>query len=98
MAAIRILETSIEYLTARVTAITPSDLTSFGVDIAVVATGTLPDDVDFVEAEWEGTDQAKVLIGPTTDLVLADGIYEVFVRVDTGIEAVTMMAGRLTIV
>lgn len=98
MSAITIPEASLEYLTAHVKAIQPDDLSVFQVEIAVVATGTLPDDVDFVEAEWEGTDHAKVLIGPTSEIVLSDGIYEVFVKVDTGIEEVVMAAGRLTIV
>lgn len=90
---LRIPSTSKEYLHVPVTGAEGS----MPVEIAVVAS-TLeePASGDWKAAVWDGTD-AKVLIGPGTSLVLANGLYRAWVRVTASPEMPVIRAGLLKI-
>jgi hypothetical protein len=66
------------------------------VDIAVVARDAEPDNGDWHTATWDDGN-AKILIGPDTDLPLTDGVYSVWVRVTSTPEIPAMRAGLLRI-
>lgn len=86
---------SVEYLHVPVTGAT----SSMPVDIAIVARDTEPADGDWHTAAWNGSDttEAKVLIGPDTDLPLTDGVYSVWVRVTSTPEIPVIRAGILRV-
>ena len=89
--------TSTEYLHVPVTAPTGVDLTSAPVRIAVVAHRTDPADNEWHTAEWAGAD-ARILVGPGSDLELAAGDYRVWINVDPpGSEDIVRRAGILSV-
>jgi hypothetical protein len=81
-----------EYLHVPVTGATDS----MPVHIAIVARDTEPADDDWNAATWDGSD-AKLLIGPGSDMVLTDGVYSVWVRVTASPEQPALKAGLLRI-
>lgn len=83
---------SVEYLHIPVTGATED----MPVEIAVVARDTEPGEEDWHTAAWDGSD-AKILIGPGTDLALTDGVYSTWVRVTSTPEIPAMRAGLLRI-
>lgn len=82
-----------EYLHVPVTGATGS----MPVEIAVVARTAEPVDEDWQAALWDGSD-AKLLIGPGTDLALAAGFYSVWVRVTAAPELPVLRSGLLQII
>lgn len=66
------------------------------VEIAVVGRDAEPADSDWKPAAWDGTD-AKILIGPGSALILAEGVYSVWVRVTASPERPALKAGLLRI-
>lgn len=89
---------STEYLHVPVDAPAGVDLTGAPVRIAAVAHRDNPAVSEWKTAEWVDGD-ARLLIGPGTDLVLARGDYRVWVSVDPpGAEAITRMSGHLGVI
>jgi hypothetical protein len=66
------------------------------VDIAFVGFGAEPGEPDWQTAEWS-SGSARVLVGPDSDVVLADGLYEVWVRVTAAPELPAVKSGLLRI-
>jgi hypothetical protein len=67
------------------------------VEIAVVPAGTEePAEDDWLPAVW-ASGQARILIGPGGDVELADGVYEVWVRVTASPEVPVLKSGLLRI-
>ncbi|NUP15370.1 MAG: hypothetical protein HOZ81_04560 [Streptomyces sp.] len=90
--------TSTEYLHVPVTAPTGTNLTGVPVRIAIVAHRADPDDDEWHNADWVGSD-ARLLIGPGTDTVLAAGDYRVWINIDPpGGEDIVRKAGILSVV
>ncbi len=89
--------TSKEFLHVPITA--SSSLSSYPVDMAVVAYGAEPDSGDWKTAAWEST-TAKILIGPGSSAIgaLAEGIYGVWVRITTVEEKPVLYSGIVKIV
>ncbi|MGW0905015.1 hypothetical protein [Streptomyces sp. NPDC002853] len=86
---------STEYLKIPVTAAVGVDLTGSPVRIAAVAHRDNPSGAEWKTAEWAGGD-ARLLIGPGSELVLARGDYRVWVSVDPpGAENITRVSGHL---
>lgn len=88
---------STEYLHVPVTAPTGVDLDGAPVRIAVVAHRANPDDDEWHTAAWADSD-ARVLIGPGTDIVLAPGDYRVWINIDPpGSEDIVRQSGVLSV-
>lgn len=84
-----------EYLHVPVTG--QGDVDSFPVEIAVIPNGQEePAGGDWHTAQWDGTD-AKILIGPGTDVELDDGTYQVWVRLTATPEVPAIHSGPLRI-
>lgn len=68
------------------------------VELAVIDAGAEePEEVDWVPADvWDGT-TAKLLVGPAGTLELADGTYQVWVRVTAPPEKPVVRSGLLEI-
>ncbi|MGW5638736.1 hypothetical protein [Streptomyces sp. NPDC003832] len=89
--------TSTEYLHIPVTVPAGVDTGASPVQIAVVAHRANPDEDEWHAAAWVGS-EARILIGPGTDIVLTAGDYRVWINVDPpGGENVVRRAGILTI-
>lgn len=89
--------TSTEYLHIPVTAPTGVDLDSAPVQIAVVAHRANPADDEWHTAAWADND-ARILIGPGTDIVLAAGDYRVWINIDPpGSEDIVRQSGVLSV-
>lgn len=89
--------TSTEYLHIPVTPPPGVDLTGAPVRIAVVAHRANPDDDEWHTAEW-ADDDARILIGPGTDIVLTAGGYRVWISVDPpGAENIVRQSGVLSV-
>ncbi|MYY79760.1 MULTISPECIES: hypothetical protein [unclassified Streptomyces] len=86
---------STEYLHVPIDGPDGVDLTAFPVKVAVVAHRDNPSGSEWQEADLiDG--EARLLIGPGTELTLARGDYRVWVSVDPpGAENVTRIAGHL---
>ncbi|MEU6990376.1 hypothetical protein ABZ953_06895 [Streptomyces sp. NPDC046465] len=86
---------STEYLYIPVDAHDGVDLTAAPVKVAAVAHRDNPSGDEWQTADWVGG-EARVLIGPGSELVLARGDYRVWVSVDPpGAENITRNAGHL---
>jgi hypothetical protein len=89
--------TSTEYLHIPVTLPDGVDPASTPVRVAVVAHRADPADSEWHPADWAGRD-ARILVGPGSDLILAAGDYRVWINLDPpGVENVVRKAGILTI-
>ncbi|WP_369211322.1 hypothetical protein [Streptomyces flavofungini] len=85
---------STEYLHVPVTAPAGTDLAG----MPVVAHRAAPTESEWRTAAWSGSD-ARLLIGPDTDTVLAAGDYRVWINIDpSGSEDIVRPAGILTII
>ena len=88
---------STEYLRVPVTLPAGVDSTATPVRVAVVAHRDNPADSEWHAADWAGSN-ARVLIGPGTDIELTAGDYRVWINLDPpGSENVVRKAGILTI-
>ncbi|MFE9735457.1 hypothetical protein ACFYO9_33940 [Streptomyces sp. NPDC005863] len=86
---------STEYLHIPVEGPDGVDLAGSPVKIAAVAHRDNPSEAEWQTADWVG-DEARILIGPGSELVLARGDYRVWVSVDPpGAENITRMSGHL---
>ncbi|MEU5772706.1 hypothetical protein ABZ819_05295 [Streptomyces venezuelae] len=86
---------STEYLHVPIDGPDGVDLTAFPVKVAVVAHRDNPSGGEWKDADWAGG-EARLLIGPGTEVALARGDYRVWVSVDPpGAEAITRIAGHL---
>ncbi|MFD4547272.1 hypothetical protein [Streptomyces sp. NPDC058466] len=89
---------STEYLHIPVTAPAGVDLTTASVRIAVVAHRTDPADSEWHNADWVGS-EARILVGPTSGLVLAAGDYRVWINLDPpGAESIVRKSGVLSVI
>ncbi|MFF0736881.1 hypothetical protein ACFYVK_35370 [Streptomyces chartreusis] len=89
--------TSTEFVHVPVTVPAGVDTGSTPVRIAVVAHRANPDDDEWHTAAWAGSD-ARVLVGPGTDLVLTAGDYRVWIAVDPpGAENIVRQSGVLSV-
>ncbi|MFI8872470.1 hypothetical protein [Streptomyces sp. NPDC055243] len=87
--------TSTEYLHVPVTAPAGVDLTGAPVKIAAVAHRDNPSGTEWKTAEWNAG-EARLLIGPGSELALTRGDYSVWVSVDPpGAENITRKSGHL---
>jgi hypothetical protein len=98
----RIPSESVEFLSAWVDSGGEATLSSQPVAIALTAERQDPDDdTTWLTASWTGTADtaraAAILIGPGTSHEIAEGRYEVWVRVVDNPEVPIVHAGRLTI-
>ena len=88
---------STEYVHVPVTLPAGVDSGDTPVRIAVVAHRSNPTDAEWHAADWAGSD-ARILVGPDSDIVLAAGDYRVWINLDPpGLEDVVRRAGILTI-
>lgn len=88
---------STEYLHVPVDAPAGVDLTAAPVKIAAVAHKNNPSGSEWKTATWVDG-EARLLIGPTTELALTRGDYHVWVSVDpAGAESITRKAGLLLV-
>lgn len=88
---------STEFMHIPVTVPAGVDTGSTPVRVAVVAHRANPADTEWHAAAWAGSD-ARILIGPGTSIVLAQGDYRVWINIDPpGSEDVVRKAGILTI-
>ncbi len=73
-------------------------LTSYPVEMALVAYGAEPASGDWKTAAWDGTD-IKALIGPGSSTIgaLAEGVYGVWVRITTVEEKPVLYSGAVRI-
>ncbi|GAA1888215.1 hypothetical protein GCM10009837_07570 [Streptomyces durmitorensis] len=86
---------STEYLHIPVTGPDGVDLTGAQVRIAAVMHRDNPSGSEWKTADWIGG-EARLLIGPGSELALARGDYRVWVSVDPpGAENITRIAGHL---
>lgn len=86
---------STEYLHVPVTAPPGVDLTGAPVKVAAVLHRNNPVGAEWKTAEWSAS-EARLLVGPGSDLVLTRGDYRVWVSVDPpGAENITRMSGHL---
>ena len=89
---------STEYLHIPVIPPAGVDLTGAPVKVAAVAHRDNPAGAEWKTAEWDGT-EARLLIGPTSTLVLTRGDYRVWISVDPpGSENITRKAGVLSVI
>ena len=89
--------TSTEFVHVSVTVPAGVDTGSTPVRIAVVAHRANPDDDEWHTAAWGGSD-ARVLVGPGTDIVLAPGDYRVWINIDPpGSEDIVRQSGVLSV-
>ena len=71
----------------------PANMTTFGVEMAILPEGQDPTSGDWETAAWEGTD-AIVLVGPSTAIPLTRGVqYEVWVRITASPEIPVLRPG-----
>jgi len=88
---------STEYLHVPVTAPAGTDLTDAPVRIAVVSHRSNPAADEWQIAEW-AAGEARILIGPDTDITLDPGDYRVWINIDPpGSENVVRKAGILSV-
>lgn len=75
----------------------PND--SFGVHIAFLPVGLKeePEGADWLNASWDDAGNAQIMIGPDTTAELANGYYDIWVRVTTPTEVPVRRAGRIRI-
>lgn len=89
--------TSTEYLHIPVTLPAGVDTGSTPVRVAVVAHRTDPADSEWHDADWVGT-EARILIGPGSDLALTAGDYRVWINIDPpGAEDIVRKSGILSV-
>lgn len=108
-ASLTISSLSREYVKVRVTGEReglPVDPTTFAVEFAFTTAAsppTEPDDSDWVTGSWEASLSeddhylARVLVGPETNAVLADGTYDVWLRFDDATERPVRRVGRIIV-
>lgn len=102
VSARRIPSGSVEFLTVLVDTGGVATLSSQPVAFALTAVGYDPDGTTtWRSASWSGeagtSRSAAILIGPGTSHIIAEGKYEVWVKVTDNPESPIVHAGRLTI-
>lgn len=86
----------------------PEDISSTTVELAFVPVGQAPVEADWHEATWEDETKtidgtayylARILVGPGGGAVsfTSTTTYDVYARVDNGVQRPTLRCGRLTI-
>lgn len=85
-----------EYLNVAVTPPAGVTINGQAVSIAVVARNATPTAQDFRPGTWAGT-TARVLVGPG-ELVLAPGVFAVWVKITDNPEVPVLHAGQITVV
>ncbi len=95
-AIVCIPSSSKEFLHVPVTA--SGNLSTYPVEMALVAYGAEPASGDWKTAAWDSTD-AKILIGPGSSAVgaLTEGVYGVWVRITTVEEKPVLYSGAVRI-
>ncbi len=91
---------SVEYVQVEVTprGANERDPSTGSVFMAIVAEGDRPAPEDWVAASWDDSTYpplAQVMVGPTGDVPLAAGSYEVWVKFGVGMESPVLPAGSL---
>lgn len=99
---LRLSALSVEYVPVEVTptGTNEEDPSTAPVFMAVVPEGTAPLPGDWTAASWDAArwpPVAKVLVGPTGDIPLTAGNYEVWVKFGVGLESPVMPAGSLEV-
>lgn len=74
-----------------------ADLSALTVEMAIIARGTLPVEADWKTATWLDSNDAALLIGPSSSNIIAAGSYDVYVRVTDPPEVPVMKAGSLVV-
>lgn len=98
----RIIVGSVEYRDFPIEA--EEDPTLFDVEVALVASGAIPEEDDFRDATWKtggGPEvwEARILLGhAASDTDYAAGAYDAFVRITAGPEIPILAAGGITFV
>jgi hypothetical protein len=88
---------STEYLHIPVTLPTGVDTASTPVRVAVVAHRADPADSEWHAADWVGG-EARILVGPSSGLVLTAGDYRVWINLDPpGAESIVRKSGVLSV-
>jgi hypothetical protein len=103
-ADLTILALSEQYVKVPVRAVVdgaPYDPTGDPVELAIVPHGTEPAGGDWHAGSWEttvtGLFSARVLVGPSSGLVLAAGYYTVFVKITGSPEIPVLESGTLRV-
>lgn len=89
--------TSVEYL--RTTVEASGDPTGTAPAFAFTVTADDPEAGDWHDGEWVGgtTYDARILVGPGTDVVLTEGRYLAWIKVTDNPEVIVMRCGEVTV-
>lgn len=99
---LRVAAQSVQYVVVPVlpTGTTEQDPTAEPVYVAALPEGGSPAVGDWKTAAWDATawpPEARVLVGPGTDLALSPGEYVVWIKFGVGMETPVLPAGPLEV-